>query len=330
MRAAFGIDLGGTELRAALVGETGAVLAHAQTKTAADAGPEAIVRQIEALVGAIKAAAADVIPVGVGIGAPGPLDTSRGLVQSPPTLRGWTDVPLAAILSERLGLPAVLDNDGHAAALGEWAFGAAIGAEDFVYITVSTGIGGGVVCDGRLLRGRGGRAGHVGHMIVTEADVLCNCGNRGCWEALASGPALAAAAQAALSLHPDSLIKAIAGEGPIDARMVGSAARKGDELALRLVRREAEILGAGIASLIHLFSPECVILGGGLSALFDLMQPTIEAAIAARAMPAFRDTRLVKAALGDRTGVVGAASLVLSRHADRTGPLNKTPSRIDQ
>lgn len=327
MARAFGIDLGGTELRAALVDDTGAVVAHARTRTS-QGGPDAVIGQMLALIDEITASGDYSPPVGVGVGAPGPLDSTLGLVQSPPNLRGWSDVPLARILSDRLGLPVVLDNDGHVAALAEWAFGAARATDNFVYITVSTGIGGGVVVDGHLLRGRGGRAGHIGHMIMTDADVRCSCGNRGCWEALAAGPALATAACEAIAMEPDSLIRSLAGDGPIDARIVGVAARAGDDLALRLIRREAELLGAGITSLIHLYSPERVILGGGLSALFDLMQPTIEAVLAERVMPTFRETRLVKAALGDRTGVVGAAALVLQPRGAGAAPAQSMLSRM--
>lgn len=313
---AIGIDLGGTALRAALVDSEGCVLAHVQTQTAATEGHEAVIDQMKQLVSELRRARPEATPLGVGIGSPGPVDIDRGIVLSPPTLSGWHSVPLADILARSLGLPVILDNDAHAAALGEWEFGAARGLDHFVYITVSTGIGGGVVCDGRLLRGQGGRAGHVGHMAVTDTDVICGCGNRGCWEALASATALGLAARRAAAAEADSLINVLANDAPIDARIVGAAARRGDRLALQLVEREAELLGAGITSLIHLYAPERVIVGGGLSALFDMMQPTIEAVIEKRAMTAFRSVRLEKAALGERTGVIGAAALCL-RTRDR-------------
>jgi glucokinase len=308
MTTAIGVDLGGTELRAALVDGQGQVLDHAQTRTDAAGGPDAVIAQILALVALIRGRTG-VLPAGVGVGSPGPLDARAGVVIAPPSLTGWDRVPLRAILADRLGLPVALDNDGHAAALGEWRFGAAIGLSDFVYVTVSTGIGGGIVCDGRLLRGRGGLAGHIGHMIVTEDPVACACGNRGCWEALASGPALGRAARIAAQRRPDSVLAAT---GTVDARRVGEAARCGDALALDLIEREARWLGLGITSLLHLFSPERVLVGGGLSAVFDLMAPTLTATVARRAMPVFRAVPILPAALGPRTGVIGAATLILA------------------
>ncbi|BBE73517.1 ROK family protein [Oharaeibacter diazotrophicus] len=310
MRTAVGIDLGGTELRAALVAEDGRLLARRSTRTDAAGGPEAVLAQMTGLVADLDLAGAR--PVAVGVGAPGPLDAEAGVVTGPPTLAGWHGFPLRERLAAALGLSVAIDNDGHAAALGEWRFGAAIGRRHFVYVTVSTGIGGGVVCDGRLLRGRGGLAGHVGHMIVTDDDVVCSCGNRGCWEAVASGTAFGRQARRAAAADPAGRIAALAGTAPADARHVGTAAREGDPAALALVAEEARRLGAGIVGLIHLYSPEVVVIGGGLSALFDLFAPVIADAVATRAMPAFRDVAVVPAALGPDAGLVGAAALVLA------------------
>ena len=296
MTVAIGIDLGGTELRAAVVSAGGEVLAHARTATAALDGPAAVIAQMADLVGQI-APGHDVI--GVGIGSPGPLDAEAGVVVHASTLLGWNDVPLRALVEARLGLPVRLDNDANVAALAEWRFGAGRGLRHMVYVTVSTGIGGGVILDGKLMHGRGSLAGEIGHMVITEAPILCNCGAFGCWEALASGTALGQRATE------------VGGWGPVTARDVARLADAGDATAGSLLAEEARWLGIGFANLLHLYAPEMIVVGGGVSECLPAMRPVIEAVIQRQAMPAYRDVPVVAAALGHRAGVIGAALLVL-------------------
>lgn len=308
--AVIGIDLGGTDLRAALVGPDGAVRAHVRTRTDARGGPGSVIDQMAALVADLGPAAGHARRIGVG--SPGPLDAEAGIVTGPPTLHGWRDVPVRSLLEDRLKRPVMLDNDGHAAALGEWRFGAARGCRHFVYVTVSTGIGGGVVADGRILRGRGGLAGHVGHMIVSESDIRCSCGNRGCWEALASGTAVDKAVRAAALEDPEGAIARAASDGPVDARALGAALAAGDRAAERIVAREADLLGIGFVNLAHLYSPERIVVGGGISALFPAMEARIRAVFEERAMREFRDVAIVRAGLGSDAGVIGAAALAMT------------------
>jgi glucokinase len=296
MTVAIGIDLGGTELRAAVVSADGEVLAHARTATAALDGPAAVISQMVDLVGQI-APGHDVC--GVGIGSPGPLDAKAGVVVHASTLLGWNDVPLAKLAEARLGLPVRLDNDANVAALAEWRFGAGRGLRHMVYVTVSTGIGGGVILDGKLMHGRGSLAGEIGHMAITEAPILCTCGAFGCWEALASGTALGQRATELGTL------------GPVTARDVARLAEAGDPTAVRLLAEEARYLGLGFANLLHLYAPELIVVGGGVSECLPAMRPTIEAVIRRQAMPTYRDVPIVAAALGHRAGVIGAALLVL-------------------
>jgi glucokinase len=306
---AVGVDLGGTQVRAALVDDAGTVIRRAATMTDTQGGPEAVIGQIAGLVDAVLADEERASVVGVGVAAPGPLDDERGLALAIPTLRGFVDLPLVAMLAERLRLTVKLGNDGLAAVLGEWRFGAGRGFSNLVYITVSTGLGGGVVADGRLLRGRRGMACHVGHMTVVADGALCACGNRGCWEAHASGTAFAqearrraaGAASSALSAHGER----------IDAGLVFEAARQGDALASAIVAEEADMLGLGIVNLLHLYSPERVVIGGGVSNGFDLLHPGIVARVVRTAMPPFRDVPIVRAELAGNSGLVGAAALVL-------------------
>lgn len=306
---AVGVDLGGTQVRTALMRADGELLARAADRTDLAGGPRAVVGQIRRLVDEVTQGVAPGNIAGVGVSSPGPLDIATGVVLSISTMPGWLDIPLVAWLTEALGRPVRLDNDAVSAAIGEWRFGAGRGLSDLVYVTVSTGIGGGVIADGRVLRGRRGMAAHLGHMTTQPQGETCTCGNRGCWEAQASGTTLVQRARRRAALRPDSALAAI---GPdLHGGHVMDAARAGDGLALELVAQEAEELGIGIVSLLHVFSPQRVVIGGGVSAGFDLLQPGIAAQIARRAMPPFRDVPVVPAALGPNAGLVGAASLVL-------------------
>lgn len=306
---AVGVDLGGTQVRAALVDASGQVLARAAARTDAVGGPGAVLQQIQQLVAETTQGIAPSALGGVGVSAPGPLDGEAGVILGIPTLSGWVNVPIVAWLQEALALPVKLENDGVAAAIGEWRFGAGRGLSDFVYVTVSTGIGGGVIADGRVLRGRGRLAGHIGHMTIDPQAEVCSCGNPGCWEALASGTALGQYARQQAALAPTSPLAAFG--AALDAKQVVASARAGEALALELLEREARLLGIGIVNLLHLYSPELVVVGGGVSQGFDLLHPGIAQHVARRALPPFRGTPVVAAQLGQNSGLVGAASLIL-------------------
>ncbi|MCX5512593.1 glucokinase [Kaistia algarum] len=311
MRTALAIDLGGTETRAGLVGADGQVLVEARSPTNAAGGPDAVIGELVRLVEIIREARPDARSVGLGVGAPGPLDSNAGIAIAPPTLAGWHDVPLAARLRERLGVEVQLENDANVAALGEWRFGAGVGTQSMVFATISTGIGGGIIADGRLLHGRRGLAGEIGHMTIAEGTERCACGALGCWEALASGTALGREGERLAASGGSPMLRAMAGTGPVTARHVGEAARAGDAGALALLEQEARWLGVGIVNLLHLYSPEVVVLGGGVSQLLDLLRPEMERTVRLRAMSAYRDIPIVSAKLGGHAGLVGAASLVL-------------------
>lgn len=291
MTAVLAIDIGGTRIRAALVSDAGKVLTRAEAETPARGHGDQVV-QVIARTAAQARQGQEVAAVGVC--APGPLDADRGIAQVTPTIDGFRDYPLRARISQALGLPAVLEHDGQAAAFGEWRFGAGQGVQSLVYVTISTGIGGGAIVEGRLQKGRQGQAGHVGHMVLLPDGPICNCGNPGCWEALAAGPAFASAAR---------------GAGFADGPAAFAAARAGDAAALHLVAVEARWLGLGLVNLLHIYAPDVVVLGGGLTAGLDLLRPGIEAEISRRAMATFRATPLLPAALGDNAGLVGAAEL---------------------
>ncbi|NRP21748.1 Glucokinase [Ensifer adhaerens] len=304
---AIGIDLGGTQVRAALVDEGGTILSRAEERTEALAGPERVLGQIRGLVDGLLSGKELRSVVGIGVSAPGPIDTVAGVATNTPTLAGFVNYPLRAELQKRFRYPVRLENDGIAAAIGEWQFGAGKGLENLVYVTVSTGIGGGAVVDNRVVRGRKGMAAHIGHMSVMPNGAPCPCGNRGCFEAYGSGTAFTARArERALQCAETTLGK---NGADVHSRDVFTAGRLGDTLANDLIDEEAEILGRGFTSLIHIFSPEIVVMGGGLSHEFERLQQGIQTYISHWAMPAFRDVQVVRAALGQNSGLIGAAAL---------------------
>jgi glucokinase len=293
-RIALAIDLGGTQLRAALVNDKGDVKNRAALATDVQGGPRAVVAQMLQLANQLGLGAVTT----VGVSSPGPLDSDTGVTLDLPTLGGWKNFPLRKTLKEHLSLPVTLENDGISAAFGEWKFGAGRGLKHLVYVTVSTGIGGGVVVDDHLMRGARGMAGHVGHMMIARDGPVCTCGGKGCFEALAAGTAFGK-----LGLE----------FGFADAKAIVAAARNGNENARALVLQEAEYLSYGFASLLHLYSPQRLIMGGGVSHALDLMMPTIKKTMNEIVMPSFRGCEVVPAQLGDNAGLVGAAGLALQK-----------------
>lgn len=293
-RPTLGIDIGGTRIRAALVALDGRLLTRAEGVTPARDTGEAVVRAVAQV--AVQAMGgferADILAVGVG--APGPLDALRGIAQATPTIDGFRDFPIRDRIAQVLGLATYLDHDGHAAAFGEWKHGAGRGFDNLVYVTVSTGIGGGAIVDGRLQRGRMGQAAHVGHMTLQPDGPVCNCGNPGCWEALAAGPAFALAAQAA---------------GFADGASAFAAALAGQEAAIAVVEAQARWLAIGMVNLAHVYSPQIIVLGGGVMAGLEQMRPVITREFTRRAMVPFRDIPFVRAELLDNAGLIGAAAL---------------------
>lgn len=264
---------------------------------------------------------------GVGVACAGPIDVARGAVRLAPNL-GWRDVDVVQPLAAQLGVPVFLENDANAAAVGEWWQGAGRGTRYFIYVTVSTGIGGGIVIGGQLYTGAHGAAGEIGHtVIVVEDGPLCNCGRRGCLEAMASGTAIARRAAEALQAEAatgrqESLLWGLSGGrlSAVDARMVAEAARRGDALAEAVLERTWRYLGAGLVNLMNLFDPEVIALGGGVSRMGEAMLGPLRRYVAVQAVagPA-ESTRLELAQLGPNAGLVGAAAIALARAASGVG-----------
>jgi glucokinase len=247
---------------------------------------------------------------GVGVGSPGPLDRARGIVLLTPNL-GWTLLPLRDLVSRSVQLPATLDNDANCAIYGEWWVGAAKGSRYVVGLTIGTGIGGGIVVDGKLYHGTSDIAGEIGHTTIDSTGRRCKCGNYGCLEAYASGPAIAARAVEGIEAGADSSLgKLVGGDlSKVTAQTVYDAAQQGDDYALEVVRETAKLLGAGVANLVNIFNPDVIVLVGGVTLAGDRLFVPLRAEVKRRAFkPAVEVCQILPGTLPGTAGVYGAAA----------------------
>jgi glucokinase len=291
-----GVDLGGTWLRVGLAGPDGEVRHRGRARTAAEEGPAGVLAQIGDLVREAVATEpeAELTRLVLAIGVPGPVDSGSGVVEGAPNLPGWRRVPLREQLEELLGCQCLVEHDANLAALAEHRRGAGRGTRDFVYVTVSTGIGAGLIFGGQLYRGYQGSAGEFGHMVMSPDGPLCNCGNHGCLEAFASGTAIAREA------------------GVASAAEVERLAASGDPAAQRILATAARYLGLAVGGLINLLNPEVIALGGGVIASSPKFWNDVLAAIPDGSFPSLRNTcRVEPAELGEDQGLLGAVELAL-------------------
>lgn len=306
----IGVDVGGTKVLAGTVDGAGRVGATARRSTP---GRRVDVRMVEdALTEAVQEVAGDAEIAGVGVAAAGFVDAAGERVRFAPHLP-WVDEPVRTRLEKRWEVPVRLENDATAAAHAEAAYGAARGLRDVVVVTMGTGIGGGIVLDGRLHRGQNGMAGEFGHMQVVPDGLPCACGGRGCWEQYSSGSALLRFARDAMGSMPTVLEERCAGNPDfLTGPMVTEAAEAGDLLAREAFTHVGDWLGIGLANLVAAFDPECVVIGGGVSAAGDrLFEPARNALMRSLVGAGHRDVPpVVPAALGNQAGLVGAADLV--------------------
>jgi glucokinase len=320
-RFIVGVDLGGTNI---VVGATSAdgtrQFGMHTVPTRADLGGNAVVARIAELIEKVIAEATTTLGaprthcLGVGIGSPGPLNRETGVVIFTPNL-GWRDFPLRDRVQDAVRLPATLDNDANCATLGEWWLGAARGARHVVGLTLGTGIGGGLIMDGRLYHGISDVAGELGHMTIDSNGRRCGCGNYGCLEAYASGTAIAMRAREALaSGEPSTLPQLVGGDlSKLTAAQVYGAATEGDALAVEVVRETARFLGIGVANLLNAFNPEVVVLAGGVTQAGDALFEPMRAEVRRRAFkPAVDACRIVPGILPS-AGVIGAIATFAQR-----------------
>lgn len=314
MRAVVGIDLGGTLVRAGALDPEGQLLAWAETPIEAARGPAAGVQRITGLVHDILRQIGAVQLLGIGIGSTGPVDRQLGAIQNPHTLPTWENVDVVSPLQDHFGVPVTLENDADAAALGEYWRGAGGGLDRLVMVTVGTGIGAAFVYRGEIYRGVQGHHPETGHNIIDASGPPCYCGACGCWESLASGPAIARRAQEAVleAATPTSLLARAGGDvTAIDARLVAEAAAGGDLLARQVIAESARYLALGLVNVIQFLLPQRIILGGGVMRSYELFRPVVESVITQHNVMA--PTHLVEmrpALLGQQAGVVGAGYAV--------------------
>lgn len=325
--AVLALDIGGTKLAAGVVRADGEVLSYATCPTGVEDGPEVCLERLFGLGRRVlddfggreetggrdgsgqAAGRGGPVPgpgatgvLGTGIGCGGPLDPERGVLVAPPHLPGWRDVPITQLAEKAFESPAVLDNDGTAGAAGQWRFGAGRGTRNLLYLTVSTGIGGGMVIDGRTYRGAAGNGGEPGHVTVRSGGRRCrSCGREGCLEAYASGTSIAERAREA-------------GCAARTAEELAAAVREGDPLAVRVWEETTELFGGGLTSIVNLLEPELVVLGGGVTRSADLLLPPLREYVARSAMgPAAEAVRIETATGGERAGLLGAAAIGFER-----------------
>jgi glucokinase len=308
-----GVDLGGTQIRALRTDLRGNKAERAQQLTEAEHGSEHVIQNIHATINEVLEGVDTGDIQGIGIGAPGPIDRD-GRVYDPPNLPGWdTSHSLTEMLTNEYNLPAWAGNDANLAALGERRFGAGKGFDNLVFMTISTGIGGGIISDGKLLTGWRGFAAEVGHQTLVPEGPLCGCGRRGHLEALASGTAIARDAQTALQEgKPSGLMGMAHSIQEVTAKHVTAAASLGDELAIEILERAAFYIGLGLVNLIHILEPQAILLGGGVSQAGDLLLDPIRKTISDYVMSEVYNAVEVRlASLGEDVGLYGAIALVL-------------------
>lgn len=322
MRYVMGVDIGGTNLVVGAVVTDGSAVVGLRTEpTGAAHGADTVIDRIVAMARATmeeaRQADSEAEFDGVGIGSPGPLDRKTGIVILTPNL-GWVDMPVRDRIGSALRLPAWLDNDANCAMAGEWWVGAAKGARHAVTFTLGTGIGGGIVIDGRLLHGASDVAAEIGHITIETNGRRCGCGNDGCLEAYASGPAIARRAIEMIEAGAESVIPSLVGGAlaRVSAQTVYEAAGSGDPLALEVVQDTAKYLGVGVANMINILNPEVVVICGGVTQAGDRLFTPLRREVARRAFrPAVQACRIVPGLLPGTAGVVGAAKVFLDAHA---------------
>ncbi len=326
MSTYIAVDLGGTNIRAARYTPSGVLLARAKRPTQPPETDEPLLERVLATIQEVMPGEADQANgfevKAISIGAPGPLNPHTGVVLRAPNLPGWVDFPLKQKIETWFHIPTEIGNDANLAAMAEWKFGAGRGQDDVLYLTISTGIGGGVISGGRLITGVNGLATELGHVVVAPDGPVCGCGQRGHLEALASGPAIALTARARLRNGETKTRLLEYTDGDIEsvtAQHVGEAALNGDAFAISLLAEAGTFIGRAIADFMHVFNPSIVILGGGVASnVGNLLVEPAWAAVRQRAMSDiyYRDCQIVPAMLADDVGLLGALALAIETHPE--------------
>jgi glucokinase len=309
---AVGVDLGGTNIKVGVVTEEGEVLHRHRLKTMAQQGPEAVAGRICRAVRELLAGAGmeDSQLAGLGVGSPGTINLERGVVEFSPNLPGWDDIPLRRMIEEELNMDCALDNDANVAALAEQWVGAGRGAPSLVLLTLGTGIGGGIVLDGRIWHGANGVAGEIGHMCIDPEGPRCGCGSRGCLEAHASATATVRRMREAIQRGEETSLADRADE--LTARQIHRAAVEGDQAARQTIHDTGRYLGVGVSNIMHILNPRVVTFSGGMTAAGEMLMEPLRREVRERTMDASRrDVRVCFAELPEEAGIIGAARCLM-------------------
>lgn len=317
LAATLAVDLGGTNLRCAIVTREGEIVAEQRARTESERGVNAVIDHIARLIDKVAATSNLAPNTPVGIAAPGPLDPEQGIVRFSPNLEGWINVPLRDELHKRTGRVIHLGNDANAATLGEYYFGAASGTRHLIYIALGTGFGGGVISDGLLIDGIHGLGGELGHICVNMDGPRCTCGASGCVEAYCSGWAIAREGLALVnSGRGQAILAAASHSNEIDARAVSNAAKAGDQGAQIILERAGLALGTALASFANILNPEMILIGGGLARIGDPLLNPARRSFRSQVLPAIgNEVTISESVLGTQTGIYGAAALVFYQGA---------------
>lgn len=283
-KLSIGVDIGGTKTRVGLCSRKGEIKSKATKETG---NPEEVIEHIKHIVSKTQKKKNEI--QGIGIGSVGPLDLQEGLIINPTNLPSWNKVPIKEMVEDTLNMKTWLDNDANVAALAEREFG--VQSDNLIYMTISTGIGGGIISEGKLIHGKG-NAGEIGHMTLVPSGPLCNCGKRGCLEALASGTAISKRGKEKLGIE--------------EPEKVFEKAREGEPLAQKIVENVSRYLGLGISNLAEIIDPEYIVLGGGVMKSWDQMRERIRSTVRSNAR---NEVHLTLTSLGSENGLLGASLL---------------------
>ncbi len=304
----FAVDLGGTHLRGAIIDKCGKIHVQVKRETPRGNSPSCVVNAIVDAARECQRRVAITHIAAAAVMVPGTVSKDKTFIVQAPNLTSLSKFGLKAAIEQELGCPTVLENDANAAAVGEMWLGAARGAQSVVCITLGTGVGGGMILNGKLWRGVDGSAGELGHASVEASGPDCKCGSRGCLEMFASGTAIVRMARESLSRFPNTILQPQC----LTAAKIYDAAKSGDELALMVFRKTGEYLGVGLANLINIIGPEVIVIGGGVANGWDLLEGPMREEIKKRAIPsAASSVRISVAECGDNAGLLGAARLAL-------------------
>ena len=311
MAKVIGIDLGGTNLKSGVISDDGTIQNLTYQPAESLKGPKQVIKNLQqAIDRQLSTAGGDDI-LGIGIGAAGQVDFGRGVVYDPPNFPGWHEEPLAELVGDRFGLPTFVDNDANVAALAEKAFGAGRNFQHFILVTLGTGVGSGLVLNGKLYRGAVGAAGEFGHTTIQFDGPVCLCGNRGCIERYVGARWIVERTVEFLPMYPDSPLNETWQHGGLTPKEIADAANAGDLLGLRIMEEVGNFLGIALASVLNLLNLELVIIGGGISKAGKVLFDPIIRSIHEHAMSVPASVVQVKPAeMGEHAGVIGAGQLV--------------------